>query len=536
MEEVQYFAPYQGNCSHDITIPEMTLPEMLEQSVKKFPQAYVASFYGRKLTYEQLWEAVQIFAAHLQKLGVQKGDRVAIQLPNCPQYLISYYGILAAGGIVTQLNPMLSEKELEYILKDCQAKIIILIDALYPKIKSVQKNTAIETVMTVSLGDPFHPKLPDLALQSVLSVKNDFLPVKIDPKNDIAVLQYTGGTTGRSKGAMLTHFNLLANIVQTYEFYKSELNPGNEKCLTVIPLFHVFGMTSCMNFSIFCGNEMILLPKFDLQEVLETIKKEQPTVFPGVPTMYVAITNHPRDHEYQLDSMKLCNSGSAPMPIEVMKEFERKTGAKIVEGYGLSEASPTTHCNPPFAARKAGTVGIGFPRTAYKIVDLESGTKEMPPGEPGELVIKGPQVMKGYWNQPEETAMTLRNGWLYTGDIAKMDMEGYVSIIDRKKDMIIASGYNIYPRDVEEVLYEHPAVQEAVVIGVPDAYRGETVKAVIVLKEGATTSEKELIDHCKQHLSAYKVPKIIEFRNELPKTNIGKILRRAIREESMKKQ
>lgn len=536
MEDVQYFAPYRGECSHDITIPEISLPNMLEQTVKKCPDSYAASFYGRKLTYEQLWKAVQSFASNLKKLGVQKGDRVALQLPNCPQYLISYYGILAAGGIVTQLNPMLVEKELEYILKDCQAKIIILIDALYPKIKSIQNQTSIETVMTVSLEKPFVPELPDLTFDHVLADKSRFLPVKIDPKNDIAVLQYTGGTTGRSKGAMLTYFNLMANIVQTYEFFKKELDLGKEKCLTVIPLFHVFGMTSCMNFSIFCGNEMILLPKFDLQEVLETIKKEQPTVFPGVPTMYVAITHHPRVHDYHLDSMKLCNSGSAPMALEVMKEFERKTGAKIVEGYGLSEASPTTHCNPPFAERKAGTVGIGFPQTAYKIVDLRTGTKEMPLGEPGELVIKGPQVMKGYWNQPEETAVTLRNGWLYTGDIAKMDAEGYVTIIDRKKDMIIASGYNIYPRDIEEVLYEHPAVQEAVAVGVPDAYRGETVKAVIVLKKGAATSEKELIDYCKQHLSAYKVPKIIEFRNELPKTNIGKVLRRAIREEVMKKE
>jgi long-chain acyl-CoA synthetase len=293
-------------------------------------------------------------------------------------------------------------------------------------------------------------------------------------------------------------------------------------------------MTACMNLTIFTGGESIMLPRFELEEVLNTIKHEQPTTFPGVPTMYVAITNHPRAEEYGLDSIKTCNSGSAPMPVELLREFERKTGAKILEGYGLSEASPTTHCNPPFANRKPGSVGIGMPSTEYKIVDVGSGLEEVPVGELGEVIIKGPQIMKGYWNMPEETANTLRDGWFYTGDLAKVDEDGYLYIVDRKKDLIIASGFNVYPRDIEEVLYEHPAVQEAVVIGVPDVYRGEDVKAFVVLKAGQTLTEEEVIHYCKQNMAAYKVPRSVEFREQLPKTQVGKILRRALREESVK--
>ncbi|MGZ4160931.1 MAG: long-chain-fatty-acid--CoA ligase, partial [Neobacillus sp.] len=348
-------------------------------------------------------------------------------------------------------------------------------------------------------------------------------------------LQYTGGTTGRSKGAMLTHRNLLANVIQSYEFFKHEFEIGKEKVLTVIPLFHVFGMTSCMNLSIYTAAESIMLPRFDLEEVLNTIKNEQPTTFPGVPTMYVAITNHPQAEEYGINCIQTCNSGSAPMPIELLRTFERKTGSKILEGYGLSEASPTTHCNPPFAERKPGSVGIGMPSTEYKIVDLATGTQEVPAGELGEVIIKGPQVMKGYWNMPDETAHTLRDGWLYTGDIAKVDEDGYLYIVDRKKDLIIASGFNIYPRDIEEVLYEHPAVQEAVVIGVPDPYRGEDVKAIIVLKAGMEATEQEIIYYCRENLSAYKVPRSAEFRDQLPKTSVGKILRRALRDEEINK-
>jgi long-chain acyl-CoA synthetase len=399
-------------------------------------------------------------------------------------------------------------------------------------VKSIQALTKLRNIIVVNLQPSGQDFAPDRSFESFLSESSgNVLPIQMDPLHDIAVLQYTGGTTGRSKGAMLTHRNVFANVIQCYEFFKEEMELGKERYLTVIPLFHVFGMSSCMNLSIFTGSESIMLPRFELDEVLNTIKNEQPTVFPGVPTMYVAITSHPRSEEYGIKSIRTCNSGSAPMPVELLRSFERKTGSKILEGYGLSEASPTTHCNPPFADRKPGSVGIGVPSTEYKIVDVATGREEVPIGELGEVIIKGPQIMKGYWNMPEETANTLRDGWLYTGDIAKVDEDGYLYIVDRKKDLIIASGFNVYPRDIEEVLYEHPAVQEAVCIGVPDPYRGEDVKAVIVLKAGKTVTEEEIVYYCKQNLAAYKVPRQVEFREQLPKTNVGKILRRALRDE-----
>lgn len=527
-----WLAHYADNIAKEIEIPNKTLPQMLLETTAKYPQNNALSFYGKKFTYQEVTRAANGFANVLQKKGVQKGDRVAIMLPNCPQYVISYYGALFAGGIVTQVNPMLVEREIEHILNDSGAETIVVFDAVYPRVKSVQKNTNIKTIIVVSLP-PTGQEIEDYTFESFMAEATGApTPVDIDPAHDVALLQYTGGTTGRSKGAMLTHRNLYANVLQCYEFFKDTVNMGQDKYLTVIPLFHVFGMTACMNLSIFTAAESVMLPRFDLEEVLNTIKVEQPTNFPGVPTMYVAITNHPKAQEYGIDSIVVCNSGSAPMPLELMREFEGKTGAKILEGYGLSEASPVTHCNPIFAERKPGSVGIGYPSTDYKIVDLGTGTEEVPVGELGELVIKGPQVMKGYWNMPEETAMTLRDGWLYTGDISRVDEDGYLYIVDRKKDLIIASGYNIYPRDIEEVIYEHPAVQEAVVVGVPDPYRGETVKAFVVLKAGKEATEEELIEYCRKNLAAYKVPKLIEFRSELPKTNVGKILRRALREEA----
>ncbi|MGE7781255.1 long-chain-fatty-acid--CoA ligase [Peribacillus sp. NPDC097264] len=536
MNNKRWLSVYPDSILKEIEVPEVPVQQILQKAFESYPGNTAITFYGRKISYKELFFASQAFASALQKKGVQKGDRVALMLPNCPQYVIAYYGALTAGAIITQVNPMLVERELQQILQDSGAETIVVLDGLYPKVKSVQPNGNVKNVIVVSLQTSEADFQPDVAFDQFLKTGDgNIIPVSFDSVNDIAVLQYTGGTTGRSKGAMLTHRNILANVIQSYEFFKHELKMGRERTLTVIPLFHVFGMQSAMNLSIYTAGDSIMLPRFEIEEVLETIKREQPTTFPGVPTMYVALTNHPKAEEYGMDSIHLCNSGSAPMPVELLREFERKSGAKILEGYGLSEASPTTHCNPAFAERKPGSVGIGFPSTDYKVVDLGEGLSEVSPGELGELVVKGPQVMKGYWNMPEETAVTLRDGWLYTGDIAKVDEDGYLYIVDRKKDLIIASGYNIYPRDVEEVLYEHPAVQEAVVIGVPDAYRGESVKAVLVLKSNQETSEQEIIDYCRKNLSAYKVPQLVEFRDALPKTNVGKILRRALREEMTRK-
>lgn len=525
---------YPEHISTEVTIPDKSLPDMLKDTISEFPNNPATYFYGKTKTYKEMGNLSDAFTAALQQEGVKKNDRVAIMLPNCPQYIISYYGILQAGGVVTQLNPMLVAKELEYILNDSGAITIIIYDLLLPVLNEIIENTSVKTVITVNLeGRDTNDHFSIGFTQFISGAKNKPISVEINPAEDIAVLQYTGGTTGRSKGAMLTHRNLLANIIQSNEFFKDVFIRGEERCLTVIPLFHVYGMTSGMNLMIYNASLNILFPRFDIEEVLKIIKATQPTIFPGVPTMYIALINHPKVSEYGLNSIKICNSGSAPMPLEVMKEFEEKTGAKIVEGYGLSECSPTTHCNPLFATRKPGSVGIGFPSTEYKIVDLANGTIELPPGEVGEIVLKGPQVMKGYWNLLEETEHALRDGWLHTGDIAYMDEEGYLYIIDRKKDLIIASGYNVYPREVEEVLYEHPVIQEAVVVGVPDEYRGETVRAVIVLKEGKDLTEEDLISYCRKNMAAYKVPRIVEFRNQLPKTNIGKILRRKVREESL---
>ncbi|PEJ57257.1 long-chain fatty acid--CoA ligase [Bacillus sp. AFS002410] len=526
-----WLSHYPEYIAKELLIPAKSIPEMFNEAVESFSSHYCLSFFGRKKTYKEVHTAVTSLASALQLNGIQKGDRVAIMLPNCPQYVISFYGILTVGGIVTQVNPMSVERELKDLLNDSGAETIIVLNSLYPTVKSIMDETKLQNIIVVSFTESQENYDSGISFEKFLqSGGPDVKDVNVNCEEDVAILQYTGGTTGRSKGVMLTHRNLYANILQQKEFFKGAFDQGRERVLSIIPFFHVYGMTVCINLSVFMGNEMIILPRFEVQEVLNTIKSEQPTLFPGVPTMYVALINHPDSEKYGIDTMKICNSGSAPMPVELMKQFENKTGAMILEGYGLSEASPTTHCNPAFAVRKPGTVGIPYPSTDSKIVDLANGVDEVPVGEIGELIIKGPQVMKGYWNLPEETANTIKDGWLYTGDIASVDEDGYVTILDRKKDMIIASGFNIYPREIEEVIYEHPLVKEAVVIGVPDNYRGETVKAVIVLKDGMNVSSVEMIEYCKSNLAAYKVPRMIEFRNELPKTNVGKILRRAIRE------
>ncbi|QDI90506.1 long-chain fatty acid--CoA ligase [Salicibibacter halophilus] len=532
MSDKLWLDVYPQNVKQQIDVPHQSLPQMLLEKIEKYEQHIALSFQGQEITYEQLGAMVTAFASGLQGEGVQKGDRAAIMLPNSSQYVIAYYGILLAGGIVTQINPMLTERELTYILNDSGAETIVVQDDLYHKVKAVQNQTKLKNVIVVNL-------LARVTYNEPAYMFDDFLDrgahqvsqVAIDPAEDVAVLQYTGGTTGRSKGVMLTHNNLMANIIQIYEIFNEELSFGRERVLTVIPLFHVYGMTNGMNLAIFLGATNIMLPRFELQDVLETIKQSKPTMFPGVPTMYIGLLTHPEADKYGLDSIRICNSGSAPMPVELMKEFEQKTGAMIAEGYGLSETAPTTHVNPLFAERKTGSVGIGLPSTDYKIVDTNTGQKIINHGDTGEIIIYGPQVMKGYWNKPKETQQALRDGWLYTGNIGHMDEEGYLYIVDRKKDMIIASGYNVYPREVEEVLYEHSAVLEAAVVGVVDDYRGETVKAFIVLREGESTNEQEIIAHSRKYLAAYKAPHYVEFREELPKSNVGKTLRRSLRDE-----
>lgn len=494
-------------------------------------------------------EQVDRLATALHKQGVQKQDRVALFLPNCPQSVIAYYAALRLGAIVVQINPLYVERELKYQLEDAGVEILIALDLLYPKIRNIRGTVPLKQVILTSIKDylPFPlnrlytlkqfkdrsrikiRKEEEVLYLTELIKEHPSAPPNIEVKpQDIALLQYTGGTTGTSKGVILTHRNLVVNAVQCRNGLP-KLRDGEETVLAVLPFFHVFGMTVAMNLAIYAGFSMVLLPRFEVAKVLKAIDKYKPTFFPGVPTMYVAINNYPKLHRYDLSSLKFCLSGAAPLPLEVMERFEAITGSRIVEGYGLTEASPVTHCNPVWGLRKPGSIGFPFPDTEARIVDPVTGA-DLPVGEIGELVVRGPQVMQGYWRRDQETANTLKEGWLFTGDLAKMDEDGYFYIIDRKKDLIIASGFNVYPREVEEVLYEHPKILEAAVVGVPDPYRGETVKAFVVLKKDQEATEEEILDFCRKNLAAYKVPTQIEFKDQLPKTLVGKVLRRVLRE------
>lgn len=505
------------------------------------------------ITYKELLEKSNHFAEGLKELGIGKGDRIAIMLPNIPQAVIAYYGVLFTGAIVVETNPLYTERELEQQLNDSESLGIVCLDLLYPKVQKVKKVTSLQWAIVAGIQDylPFpknhllslslhvqrkavNKKLwldeGDYSFQSFLeNRKGEIIREHIDSEKDLALLQYTGGTTGRAKGVMLTHANLLANVEQCKAWF-SESKRGEEKFLSILPFFHVYGMTVCLNFPIAIAACMILTPRFQPKQVLKLIHSEKPTLFPGAPTMYIALLQIPKIKKYDLTSIKFCLSGSAPMPVEIIKRFEALSGCRIVEGYGLTECSPLTNVNPLYGIRKAGSIGIPVPDTLVKIVDMETG-EEAPVGELGELYIKGPQVMQGYWRMEEETRATFHDGWLVTGDIGKMDLEGYFYIVERKKDIIIAGGFNIYPRDVEEVLYEHPAVKEAAVVGVPDPYRGETVKAFIVLKDNVSTNEQALNEFCRERLASYKVPRKYEFRKELPKTIVGKILRRVLIDE-----
>ncbi|WP_070121734.1 long-chain-fatty-acid--CoA ligase [Bacillus marinisedimentorum] len=548
---------YPEQIGEKLDYPDKPVGQFLKEADEEMPEKKALHFLGKEMTYKEVYEQAVRFANYLQTLGIQKGDRVSIMLPNSPQGVISYYGILLAGGIVVQTNPMYMERELEYQLNDSGAKAIVCLDLLYPKVSAVRDKTPVEHVIVTGVKDylpfpknviyPFIQKKEHNIVVKVESGPNTHLftdvirfgafkelDVQINPEEDLALLQYTGGTTGSPKGVMLTHKNLVSNTAMSMTWMYN-LKKGEERILAILPFFHVFGLTVVLNLSVMFRAKMIILPKFDAEDTLKTIQKQKPTIFPGAPTIYIALLNHPKIKNYDLSSIDSCISGSAPLPVEVQEKFEAVTGGKLVEGYGLTEASPVTHSNFLWEKRVKGSIGVPWPDTDAMIVSPETGERAKP-GEIGELAVKGPQVMKGYWNRPEETAATFLNGeWLLTGDLGYMDDDGYFYIVDRKKDMIIAGGFNIYPREIEEVLYEHEAIQEAVVAGIPDPYRGETVKAYIVVKEGLSLTEQEVNDYCRKHLAAYKVPRLIEFREELPKTAVGKILRRQLVEEEKEK-
>lgn len=554
---------YEPHVPEHIEYPQKTLVEAMEETSQKFSDHTATIYKNRKITFGEQLEATNRFAAALQKLGVKKGDRVAIHLPNMPQFVIAYYAIMKIGGIVVPCNPVYTAREMKHQLNDSGAETIITLSAFYPTIKKIRHETKLRRVIVAKIKTYFPPFLR--LLFTLLREKKSGHVVDISGDDhtfwfsdliaeaphkpeavgvtwdDTAVLMYTGGTTGVSKGAQLTHKNIFVNAYQVVVW----INGLDEQniILTSLPLYHSYAMTCCMNTGAITGGTSVLVPDpRDIDDVLKSIETHKPDFYPGVPALYVAINNHPDVDKYDLTSLKSCNSGAAPLPVEVQLRFHEITGARLVEGYGLSEASPVTHTNPAFGDSRIGTIGLPYPDTEVKIVDPESGEQVLGVGEVGELCIRGPQIMKGYWNMPTETANTLRVGpeggdpWLYTGDMSVMDKDGYFQIVDRKKDMILgAGGFNIYPREIEDVLFEHPKVLEAAAVGVPIPDKGERVKIYIVLKEGETGTEQEFIEFCKENLAPYKVPKYVEFREELPKTLVGKVLRRVLLEEEKKR-
>ncbi|RJP14835.1 MAG: long-chain fatty acid--CoA ligase [Candidatus Abyssobacteria bacterium SURF_5] len=540
-QHYDYFVP------NTIRYPKVPAHFLLDLAASKYKDGIATDFYGATLTYRRLRVLVNQLASSLAEMGIKKGDRVGVMLPNCPQIIIAYYATLRIGAIVVNVNPLYTERELEHQLNDSGTETVFCIDMHVQKIRNVKektgvKNTIVTRVLDFMVPDPLENVAPyeDLAggeygFLDLLKKGESKLPPIVDIDiNEPAVLQYTGGTTGLSKGATLSHKNIVSNTVQV-GLWATELMPRDQQVyLIVIPIFHSYGMTCGMNAGMFSGAKMVLIPRFDIDDLLNAFMTHDITYFPGVPTLFTAILNHPNAAEAGLERVALFNSGSAPLPIETINGITA-LGISMTEGYGLSEASPVTHSTPILGVRKPGSIGIPFPDTDSKIVDPDDWQKELPPGAEGELIIKGPQVMLGYWNKPQESEQQLKDGWLLTGDIARMDEDGYFYIVDRKKDLIIAGGYNIYPREVDEVLYQHPKVMEAAVIGVPHEYRGETVKAFIVLRPGETATAEEITKFCKENLAPYKVPKIIEFRTELPKTAVGKILRKELRAEELAK-
>jgi long-chain acyl-CoA synthetase len=541
-----WLAHYDPGVLAQLDYPDLTLPHLFRQTAERFPDRLATVFHDRKLTYRQLQASIEAFAANLQALGIRRGERVAVMLPNVPQFIVAFFGAIRVGAIVVPTNPLYMHHELEHQLADSGASAIVTLDQLFPKVQAVLPSTRVRAVVVTGIEEALPRHLQPLFIlkqrrQGVRRVRRggivqrftDLLVGGVRPlaseldAREVAVLQYTGGTTGRSKGAMLTHRNLVANAMQAQAWHGSYA-PEDLRVLCAAPFFHVYGLTIGMSFSVICGATMILVPRWIPKQVAAVVRKYRPQVFPGVPTMYVALTEVPGAHD-RLGSLGVCMSGAAPLLPAVQEAFEEVSGARVVEGYGLTEASPVTHCNPLGAGRRPGTVGVPFPDTDAMVTDPKTW-EPLPAGSVGEMTVSGPQVMKGYWNRPEETLAVLRDGWLHTGDMATADEDGYFRIVDRKKDVILAGGYNVYPREVEEVLHLHPSVREAAVIGVPSDYRGETVKAFVVLQEGAVATAEEIMAFCRGELAAYKVPRIVEFRDELPKTLIGKVLRRELRE------
>jgi long-chain acyl-CoA synthetase len=550
-----WLAAYPDGIDWYAPFPEHPLYRFLDETAARFGDRPAADFLGKKTSYRELAALVDRAAKGLAELGVGRGVHVGLFLPNTPYYVVAYYAVLKAGGTVVNFNPLYAEAEIRHQIEDSGVTIMVTLDlaALYPNVARFLGSTSLERIVVCRMADilPFPKNLlfPVAKRKEIARIPQDgrhvwfsrlvandgrFTPPQVDPRADVAVLQYTGGTTGTPKGAMLTHYNLVANTAQCHRWFHM-VEEGQERALAVIPFFHVFAMTSIMNFSVKTGTEIVMLPRFDPVQLLETIDRTKPTFFPSVPTLFTAIKNRPDIGKYDVQSIRRCISGGAPLPVEVKHDFEKLTGCQIVEGYGLTETSPTAVCNPLSTGGKDGSIGIPIPGTTVEIVSLDDGATPLPLGERGELVISGPQVMKGYWRKPDETAKVLKDGRLRTGDVGYMDQDGYIFIVDRIKDLILAGGYNVYPRNVEEAIYQHPAVLECCVVGLPDEYRGQTVKAFVVLKPGESLTAEALCEFLADKLSKIEMPKLIEFRAALPKTAVGKISKKALLDEEAAK-
>ena len=562
------------------TYPESTVPDLLKAAADRFPDSTALLFYGTRITYRDFYRLVVCFAEALERLGVRRGDRLAIMLPNIPQAVIGYYGALQAGAIVVQINPLYLSQELESQLCDSGAETILALDLFHARIQPIYQRTALKHVILTRVSD-FLPPLKRLLFPIKARMKGKWVSIKPSPPifdflelihesrekswcrpagaggvkptagngrvelngqrlsplagpapDDLALLQYTGGTTGTPKGVMLTHRNVVANATQC-RAWMTGCREGAEVFLGVIPFFHVYGLSTCQHLAIMTGSTLVLLPRFDVKEVLRAIDRHRVTVISAIPMMFMKMTEFPGIHRYDLGTLRICLSGASPLHAEVQDRFERLTGVRITQGYGLTEAGPVTHCNPISGHGPRGSIGVAFPDTETRIVDLETGEREVAIGEAGELTVHGPQVMRGYWNNDVETRGVIRDGWLYTGDIVRQDPSGFFFLVDRKKDMIKTRGENVYPRDVEETLFRHPAVKDAVVVGIPHREYGEAVKAYVVLHDGQHVTEQELIAHCRGALARFKVPTSVAFRQDLPRTLIGKVLRRTLQQEEV---
>jgi long-chain acyl-CoA synthetase len=572
MSDRRWLAHYPSGVPHSLEpYPETSVYSLFSEAAARHPDrpAWVFAVPGAPMwkrgTYRELLAEVEQFSRALYALGVRKGDRVALVLPNCPQFAIGFFAALRIGAIVVGTNPLYTERELSHQLSDAGVEVAVVLEQLYPGVAAVRDQVGLREVVVTRVADylPFpvnrlapmkmkreakkegHPWPPVPEGEKVtwwkplMRERFPFVPeAEIDPREDVAGFVYTGGTTGLSKGAVLTHHNLVANVTQCVSWFPG-LRDGAESGMCITPLFHSLGMTVALLVGTKVAAKAILQPIPDMPTTLRAIKKEKPTLFPGVPRLYIALNEHPDTPKYDLSSIRACFSGAAALPLAVREKFERMTGGTIVEGYGLTETSPVTHGNPIEGLRKEGSIGLPIPDTDCRIVDADDWTKELPQGEVGEIAVAGPQVMKEYWNRPEQTDDMIKTDadgtrWLLTGDLGRMDEDGYFYVVDRKKDMIIVSGFNVYPTEIEEVLYRHPSIEKVCVVGIPDETTGEAVKAFIVLRKGQHATEEDILEFCRDPvhgLTGYRVPKFVEFRASLPETMVGKVLRRALRDE-----